>query len=79
MFKNILFFNSLITPKILTMLYWLSLLTLIVAGIATMVTHNIFVGLVMLIFGGMGIRVSFEMIMIAFKNNEYLKKIAEKP
>lgn len=38
-----------------------------------------FRGLFGIIVGGVFVRVAFEMIIIAFKNNEYLRKIAEKP
>ncbi|VTR59874.1 Uncharacterised protein [Serratia fonticola] len=38
-----------------------------------------FRGLLGIIIGGVFTRVGFEMVIIAFKNNEYLRKIAEKP
>ncbi len=34
-------------------------------------------GIAVLVLGLISCRISFELIMIAFKNNEYLKKIAE--
>jgi hypothetical protein len=62
--RNIFFFDAMLTPKIITAVYWLALLGVLLSGI---------------IIGGVFVRVAFEMIIIAFKNNEYLRKIAEKP
>jgi hypothetical protein len=76
--KDILYFDSLITPKILTIVYWLALVVVVVGGLSMIFSGSVFTGLFGIIFGALGVRVSFEMIMIAFKNNEYLKKIAEK-
>lgn len=77
--KSIFFFDAMLTPKIITVVYWLSLLAVIFYGIGFMYYGQFFLGLLGLIIGCLMIRVSFEMIMIAFKNNEYLRKIAEKP
>ncbi|QNQ54504.1 DUF4282 domain-containing protein [Serratia liquefaciens] len=77
--KNIFFFDAMLTPKIITGVYWLCLLGIIVGGIGAMFYGEFFRGLFAIIIGGVFTRVCFEMIIIAFKNNEYLRKIAEKP
>lgn len=77
--KNIFFFDAMLTPKIITVAYWLSLLGIIVTGVMAIATGEFLAGLIILILGGVVTRVCFEMIIIAFKNNEYLRKIAEKP
>lgn len=80
-------FNKLITPKIITVLYWLSLIAGIPAllllavmmesqsrGVAGLsITQIILIVVPALI----AIRVFFELIMISFKNNEYLRRIAD--
>lgn len=76
--KDILFFDSLLTPKILTILYWLALVSVLFSGIALIFGGFFFRGLLSIVVGGLGTRVFFELIMIVFKNNEYLKKIADK-
>lgn len=76
--KEILFFESLITPKLLTAFYWLALIGVLFSGLALIFNGSFFSGIFSIIFGAVGTRVFFEMIMIVFKNNEYLKKIAEK-
>ncbi|CNH18981.1 DUF4282 domain-containing protein [Yersinia kristensenii] len=78
MLKNVLYFDSMLTPKIITILYWLSLFGIIVSGILAMF-GSFFIGVAIIIGGGISSRIGFEMIMIVFKNNEYLKRIAEKP
>ncbi|QNK31460.1 DUF4282 domain-containing protein [Serratia sp. JUb9] len=76
--RNVLFFDSMLTPKIITMVYWLTLLGVIISGIGVMAYSGVFSGLLGILIGGVFVRVAFEMIIIAFKNNEYLRKIAEK-
>jgi hypothetical protein len=77
--KNIFFFDAMLTPKIITGVYWLCLLGILVGGIGSMFYGEFFRGLLGMIIGGVFTRVCFEMVIIAFKNNEYLRKIAEKP
>jgi hypothetical protein len=77
--KNIFFFEAMLTPKIITFVYWLCLVSVVVGGVGLMVSGEFFRGLLGLVIGGVFTRVFFEMIIIAFKNNEYLRKIAEKP
>ncbi|PVZ82184.1 hypothetical protein C9426_30605 [Serratia sp. S1B] len=77
--KNIFFFDAMLTPKIITVAYWLSLLGVVFFSFGFMMASNFLYGFLALVIGCVLVRVSFEMIMIAFKNNEYLRKIAEKP
>lgn len=77
-FKNMLFFDTMITPKIITFLYWITLASMIITGIVFIFQGQLLKGIGILIGGSLLYRVLFEMIIIAFKSNEYLKKIAEK-
>ncbi|AHG20387.1 hypothetical protein Z042_12670 [Chania multitudinisentens RB-25] len=77
--KNIFFFDAMLTPKIITGIYWLALLGILVSGFGLIFYGEILRGILGLIVGGVFTRVCFEMVIIAFKNNEYLRKIAEKP
>ncbi|BFO08727.1 DUF4282 domain-containing protein [Serratia rubidaea] len=77
--KSIFLFDAMLTPKIITVVYWLTLLGVIVSGIGMMTYSGVFSGLLAILIGGVFVRVAFEMIIIAFKNNEYLRRIAEKP
>jgi hypothetical protein len=77
--KSIFFFDAMLTPKIITAVYWLCLLMLVIGGIVAIFNGEVLRGLFAMVIGGVVTRVCFEMVIIAFKNNEYLRKIAEKP
>ncbi|HEM8015202.1 TPA: hypothetical protein U2M01_000141 [Enterobacter chengduensis] len=72
-FKNFATFNSLITPKLITFSYWL--FNLIIVGVATLMwTMPAFVGMAIAL---VLVRIGFELVMVSFKNNEYLRRICE--
>ncbi|MCU6386101.1 DUF4282 domain-containing protein [Enterobacter quasiroggenkampii] len=75
--KQILFFDFLWTPKLLTFVYWLALITVVISSIITFSELDFSRALLSLVGGFVLCRISFELLMLAFKNNEYLKKIAE--
>ncbi|KFC06226.1 putative membrane protein [Trabulsiella guamensis ATCC 49490] len=75
--KQILGFDYLLTPKLMVFLYWLFMVLIVVSGVFAMIGGELLRGIVAIIFGLIGCRVMFELIMIAFKNNEYLRRIAE--
>ena len=53
------------------------MLLIFVGGIYSMFTEHLITGFIGMIFSLIGCRVMFELIMVAFKNNEYLRRIAE--
>ena len=61
----------------LVFIYWLCLILTTISSLVTMFAGNFLVGLMALIGGLLGTRICFELLMIAFKNNEYLRRIAE--
>lgn len=75
-FKDFATFSTLITPKIITVVYWLFTALLIIGAILSWVRDSegaslgFAVSLVVM-------RVMFELIMVSFKNNEYLRRICE--
>lgn len=68
-------FDKLITPKIINVLYGITMLLLVVAAIITFVNEGCwrFSALVMCCI----LPNILECIMVSFKNNEYLRRIAE--
>ncbi|MGK7246626.1 DUF4282 domain-containing protein [Buttiauxella agrestis] len=60
--KNIFFFESLITPKLLVVLYWLSLISILISAVITMFAGQMIAGILALILGSLGVRVGFELI-----------------
>jgi Na+/phosphate symporter len=70
-------FDYLLTPRVLVFFYWIAMLLIFVGGIYSMFTEHLITGFIGMIFSLIGCRVMFELIMVAFKNNEYLRRIAE--
>ncbi|MBT0348324.1 DUF4282 domain-containing protein [Morganella morganii subsp. morganii] len=82
MLKSLLTFDQMITPKLITVLYWLGLIGVLFSGIATIFVSNaydggFFSGLATIIFGGLGVRISCELIILSFNIYGKLKEIAE--
>ncbi|MCW0353964.1 DUF4282 domain-containing protein [Pantoea ananatis] len=70
-------FDKLITPKIITALYLVTVALLAIAAVITFFTRGVnSAGLILLLMAVFA-RVFFESIMVSFKNNEYLRRIAE--
>lgn len=78
--KNIFFFDSMLTPKIITFVYWLALFSAITSGIFTMFSNygGFFSGLGIIVFGCVGARIWCELLIVLFKINENLKRLADK-
>ena len=76
--KDVLFFNSMLTPKILTGVYWLLLVTVIIGGLVSMFTVSFWAGLGALVGGVIGVRIWCELLIVMFKIHANLKKIADR-
>lgn len=75
-FKDFATFETLITPKIITVVYWLATVLLILGSILSWLQKNEGVSLGFAV-SLVATRVIFELIMVSFKNNEYLRRICE--
>lgn len=76
--KSLLFFDSMITPQILTVVYWFLLVSVVIGGLFTMFSSSFFAGLGMIIGGAIGVRIWCELLIVIFKINENLKRMADK-
>ncbi len=79
--KDIFFFDSMLTPKIITFVYWLMLLGALVSGITTMFAYyggGFWAGLGIVIGGAIGARIWCELLIVLFKIHENLQKIVNK-
>jgi hypothetical protein len=78
--REVLFFESMLTPKIITVVYWLMLLGVLVSGLGAMFTDygGFWQGLGILIFGSIGVRIWCELLIVLFKIHENLKTLAER-
>ncbi|PCE67352.1 MULTISPECIES: DUF4282 domain-containing protein [Salinivibrio] len=82
--KSIFFFNSMLTPKLVTGLYWLLLLIALASGLGTMFggyggvrLENIAIGLFTIVAGAVGARIWCELMIVIFKINENLQSLKE--
>ena len=75
--KDIFFFDSMITPKIITFVYWLMLLGIVVSGFGMMFGGSFLVGLGMIVGGAIGTRIWCELLIVLFKIHENLQSIAD--
>lgn len=80
--EDILFFDKMLTPKIITLVYWLLLVGVAIAGLTTMFggfggfTFGKFLtGIVIAVGGAIAARIWCELLIVLFKMNEALQEI----
>jgi len=83
--KDILFFDKMLTPKLITIVYWISLLAAAVGGLSVMFSgyggvsvENFILGVVCAIAGAVTARIWCELLIIFFKMNEALQELRNK-
>jgi len=82
--RDVLFFDAMLTPKVVTVVYWLLLVAAVIAGLGTMfymgfqyMTFGTFVrGIAITIGGAIGARIWCELVIVLFKLNENVQRIA---
>jgi hypothetical protein len=83
--KTLFFFDSMITPKIITFVYWLLLLAAVIVGIGSMFTFGrmsstgFATGLLIMIGGALAARIWCELLIVLFKINENTHTMAHRP
>ena len=80
--NSFLNFDNFITPKFITILYWIILAVVALSGLGLMFSGNgfagVLMGLVVILLGASFTRVYCELLMVIFSMNNHLKKISEK-
>lgn len=83
--KDVLFFNNMLTPKIITFVYWLLLLSAVIGGITTMFSGyegftfgSFLTGIFFAVAGAIGARIWCELLIVLFKMNEALQELRKK-
>jgi hypothetical protein len=82
--RDVLFFDAMLTPKVVTLVYWLLLVTAVIAGLGSMfymgfqyMSFGTFVrGLAITVGGAIGARIWCELVIVLFKLNENVQRIA---
>ncbi len=76
--RDLFFFDAMLTPKIITLIYWLGLISVVVGFVTALFSGAIWQALGILIFGAIGTRVWCELLIVLFKIHENLQKLANK-
>lgn len=76
--RSILYFDSMLTPKIVTFVYWLALLGIVLTATMMMAQENIVGGILTLLLGVFFARIWCELMIVIFKINENIQKIADR-
>lgn len=83
--KDMLFFDSMLTPKIITLVYWLLLLAAVLGGLGAMfggyggfTFGKFFTGLIYMVGGAIAARIWCELLIVLFKMNEALQELRRK-
>lgn len=78
-----IFFDSMLTPKIINFVYWLALLGVVVSGLTSMFAGGLtfatfLMGLFIIVGGAIAARIWCELLIVLFKIHENIHKLAEK-
>ena len=74
--KNYIFYlENLVTPKLITIFYWILLFAFITKGIGDIFEGDFFRGLVWVVGGSLASRVACELVVVLFRINETLHEI----
>jgi len=76
--RDVLFFDKMLTPKIITFVYWLMLLGAVVGGLASMIGGSFLMGIIYTVAGAIGARIWCELLIVLFKMNEALQELRQK-
>ncbi len=83
--KDIFNFDHMLTPKIITIIYWLLLLFALIAGLGSMfggpegfTIVKFLIGILIAAGGAIGARIWCELLIVLFKMNEALQEIKDK-
>ena len=71
----IFYLEEMVTPKLLTIFYWILLFAFITKGIGDVFEGDFFRGLVWIVGGSLASRVACELIVVLFRINEILHEI----
>ena len=83
--NDIFGFDKMLTPKIITFVYWILLLGVVVGGLGSIFAgpggvsgSSFFMGIVYTLGGAVAVRIWCELLVVAFKINEALQEIRQK-
>ena len=75
--KYIFYLEEMVTPKLITIFYWILLFAFITKGIGDIFEGDFWRGLVWVVGGSLASRVACELVVILFRINETLHVISD--
>ena len=75
--QYIFYLEEMVTPKLLTVFYWILLFAFITKGIGDIFEGDFFRGLVWVVGGSLASRVACELVVVLFRINEALHEVNE--
>lgn len=76
--RSIFYFDSMLMPKIITFVYWILLAGVVASGLAFMNSESAFGGALIILIGTVCARLWCEFMIVLFKINENIQKIADR-
>jgi hypothetical protein len=76
--KDFLTFETMFTPKIITVIYFLTMAGVLIGGVVAIFGGKILAGILTIVFGAIAARVYCEILIVVFKMNEALQDIRKK-
>ena len=75
--QYIFYLEEMVTPKLLTIFYWILLFAFITKGIGDIFEGDFFRGLVWVVGGSLASRVACELVVVLFRINQTLHEISD--
>ena len=88
-FKDFFFFDKMFTPKIITVIYWMSLVLIVFSGLTIIFSSfliisysfgsallGIITGIITIVGGALFTRIGYEIICVLFNINRNIEKLA---
>lgn len=76
--RSIFYFDSMLIPKLITAAYWLGLVCILFGAIGMMAESGVVEGIAVLLIGPIILRFWCELMIVVFKINENIQKIADR-
>jgi hypothetical protein len=73
--KDVLFFDKMLTPQVITFVYWILIVVVVLGGIGTMFVQSFVAGLIAIVLGLLFARIWCELLIVLFKMNDALQDI----
>jgi len=76
--RDVFFFDKMLTPQLITLIYWILLAGSLLGGIVAMFTQSFIGGVLTIVFGALFSRIWCELLIVLFKMNDALQTIKDR-